>query len=375
MAEEYKVMKNAETEYKIQEKLEYLPQFCKQYIISISGFTRPLTQFAYLQRIEFFFRWLHDYNAFFAKKDNISNFTIDELGLLKKADIEEFLYHISRYGAISKNKVEEIKKELKNSDLSAKERNAILTHSKASTRNNYKSALNSLFNFFCDEEYLESNPVERIRNTKEDKKVIIALDRDQQNRTLNVIECGSEHMSVRQDNCRQLTATRDKAIYILAMRTGIRVSELVSLDVRDLDFRNHCFKVILKRGDELTVYMDDSTEEALKDWLVSRELLMLPDNEQALFVSFRGSKIGSRLSVRSVELMVKKYATLGAPEIGYKVTPHKLRSTCATETIAATGDLNFTKNKLGHKSALTTTRYIKQDEDQKRERRNILDHK
>lgn len=360
MASEYKEMKNAETEFKIQQMQEKLPKFCHSYIVSISGFNKPLTQYIYLTRLDFFFRWLADYNPYFAKKD-IIDYTIDDLGLLKKSDFEEFLHHIDVYGALSKQEIKEMRQD-----------NKVIVSSKPATRNNYMSALNSLFNYFLDNEYLSSNPVSRIRHEKEDKKVVIALDDYQQNKVMDIIENGSEHMTFQQELFRKRTAVRDKAIYLLAMHTGIRVSELVSLDIDDIDYRKHCFTVIRKRSKESVVYFDDTVEAALKDWLEDRKLMLLPDNERALFVSMKGRKIGTRLSVRSVELMVKKYAKIGVPELGSKVTPHKLRSTCATTILDKTGNLKYAQEVLDHENITTTTRYVKENEKLREENRNLL---
>ena len=92
MAREYKDQKNAETEAKIFILQKTLPDFCAGYIRSIAGYTKPLTQLAYLQRIQFFLMWLLDYNVYFNKKyDSIEQFTVQDLDKLKKADFEEFL--------------------------------------------------------------------------------------------------------------------------------------------------------------------------------------------------------------------------------------------------------------------------------------------
>ena len=363
MARQYKNQKNAEIEQKISDMLNYMPDFCHGYIVSISGYNKPLTQLAYLQRIQFFLNWLLDYNSYFAKKySSISNFTIEDIKLLKKADFEEFLHHIDVFGALSKSEIIERKKIGK-----------VTISSKTSTRNNYLSALRSLYSYLIDNEYIESSAVLKIRQRKPDKTIPIALDDYQVDKVMNVICGGSEFLTKQQEKSRLKTTIRDTAIYILALHTGIRVSELVSLDIDDIDFRQHCFKVIRKRGKEDTVYFDDTTENALQEWLIDRKNMLLPDDERALFVSTSGSKIGSRLSVRSVERMVKKYTQIGAPEVtGFHA--HSLRSSCGTKIIEKTGgDINYTKNVLGHESIMTTTRYIKDNEQQKIDRRTLLD--
>ena len=106
MAREYKEQKNAETTVKILELEAILPDFCHGYIVSISGYNKPLTQLAYLQRIHFFLQWLLEYNSFFCKHyTKINEFKVSDLELLKKADFEEFLAHISKFGAVSKEEI------------------------------------------------------------------------------------------------------------------------------------------------------------------------------------------------------------------------------------------------------------------------------
>ena len=104
------------------------------------------------------------------------------------------------------------------------------------------------------------------------------------------------------------------------------------------------------------------------DWLDVRknmkETLGIADDEDALFVSTKGVKKGTRLSVRSVEIMVKKYAKIAAPEVT-NFHAHSLRSSCATKV--------YTQSVLGHANISTTMRYVKNDEKKKKENRTLLD--
>ena len=163
MAREYKEQKNAETTVKILELETILPDFCHGYIVSISGYNKPLTQLAYLQRIQFFLQWLLEYNSFFCKHyTKINEFNVSDLELLKKADFEEFLAHISKFGAVSK---EEIKSSI--------ETGKYITESKPATRNNYLSALRSLFTYFLENDMIDTAPVLKIRQATVNKTIPI----------------------------------------------------------------------------------------------------------------------------------------------------------------------------------------------------------
>lgn len=366
MAREYKERKNAETEAKIFILQKTLPEFCSGYIRSIAGYTKPLTQLAYLQRIQFFLMWLLDYNVYFNKKyASISQFVTQDLSQLKKADFEEFLNHIQKYGAILKEELD-----------ARMQTGKYVVPSKSSTRNNYLSALRSLYSFFLENDIVDTAPVLKIRQQKVDKTIPIALTDKQAESISDTILIGSEHITGKQEASRIITSARDLAIYTLALHTGIRVSELVSLDVRDINFNEHCFKVIRKRGNEDIVYFDNTTERVLLDWLDERrdmkETLGIADDEDALFVSTKGIKRGTRLSVRSVEIMVKKYAQIAVPEVT-NFHAHSLRSSCATKVYDKSLDLVYTQSVLGHANISTTMRYVKDDEKKKKDNRTLLD--
>lgn len=366
MAREYKERKNAETEAKIFILQKALPDFCAGYIRSIAGYTKPLTQLAYLQRIQFFLMWLLDYNVYFNKKyASISQFATQDLSQLKKTDFEEFLNHIQKYGAILKEELD-----------ARMQTGKYIVPSKSSTRNNYLSALRSLYNYFLENDIVDTAPVLKIRQMKIDKTIPIALTDKQAESISDTILIGSEHITGKQEASRIITSARDLAIYTLALHTGIRVSELVSLDVRDINFDEHCFKVIRKRGNEDIVYFDNTTERVLLDWLDERrdmkETLGIADDEDALFVSTKGIKKGTRLSVRSVEIMVKKYAQIAVPEVT-NFHAHSLRSSCATNIYDKSLDLVYTQSVLGHANISTTMRYVKDDEKKKKDNRTLLD--
>lgn len=356
----YKQEKNAETLDKCQEMLDSLPGFCSGYAVSISGFNKPLTQLAYLQRISVFCRWLYEYSVYFAKKP-ITDFTIDDMALLKKADIEEFLHHLDMYGAASK---EEIK--------TARQTKTVLIGVSDATRNSYISALNSLYNYFLDNEYIEKNPMARIKHRTLGKKEVIALDDYQKDQLLQVIDYGSSKMTKKQLEDREKLSLRDHTIILLALRTGLRVSEIVGLDIDNIDFRKNTIKVHRKRDKDDTVYIDDEVKAYLLEWLEERKIFHPADEERAVFVSGKGQKTGTRLSVRSIQLLVKKYSEFAVPEIASEMHPHRLRSTFCSDLIDETHDIYYAKSAMAHENIQTTTLYIRESQHQKEANRNIL---
>ena len=94
--------------------------------------------------------------------------------------------------------------------------------------------------------------------------------------------------------------------------------------------------------------------------------------EKALFLVTFGKYKGTRLSVRSVEKLVKKYATTGAPSTRGKITPHKLRATYATDMLMATHDISLVQKSLNHESPQTTMIYADQRTIDLEKARNVL---
>src|SRR5690606_38863578 len=130
------------------------------------------------------------------------------------------------------------------------------------------------------------------------------------------------------------TKVRDFAILSLFLGTGIRISELVGLNVDDIDFNNNAFKIIRKGGNKVILYFNDEVADALKEYIVFRSKIKnLNSNEKAMFLSIQNK----RINVRSVENLVKKYAHYVTPL--KNITPHKLRSTFGTNLYRETNDI------------------------------------
>ena len=158
------------------------------------------------------------------------------------------------------------------------------------------------------------------------------------------------------------TKVRDLALLTLLLGTGIRVSECVGLDISDVDFDNLAIKVRRKGGYEDVVYFGEEVEEALLSYLDQRKhMIPMSGHEDALFLSLQNR----RMAVRSVENLVKKYASLVTTT--KKITPHKLRSSYGTTLYQETGDIYLVADVLGHKDVNTTRKhYAAMKDDHKR---------
>ncbi|MBI1869887.1 MAG: tyrosine recombinase XerC [Chlamydiae bacterium] len=197
------------------------------------------------------------------------------------------------------------------------------------------AALKSFFKYLWREGHLSVNPMRFVASPMGKRSLPSFLAVDDMTRLLNVVQ-GSDWM-----------ALRDKAILEFLYGAGIRVSELTSLHLDDVDFGSELAKVRGKGKKERLVPIGKIGLQALKKYLVERGAI----RSQALFVN----RFYERLSSRSVERMVKKYV-LSAGLLQH-VTPHTLRHSCATHMLDRGADLRAVQEILGHQNLSTTQIY------------------
>ena len=204
------------------------------------------------------------------------------------------------------------------------------SNSSKSTIDNIRRVLSSFFSWLEDEDYILKNPVRRIHKIKT-KKVVKEIISD-------------ENFEILRDNCNNI---RDLAMIELLASTGIRVGELVNLNIEDVLF-NERECIVLGKGDsERVVYFDAKTKIHLQKYLESRK-----DKSPALFVSFK--KPYKRLGINGVERRIRE---LGQGANIKKVHPHKFRRTMATNAIDKGMPIEQVQRLLGHVQIDTTMQY------------------
>jgi len=201
------------------------------------------------------------------------------------------------------------------------------------------STLRSFFKFLVREQTLSANPAKPVSTPKVEKLLPTVLTVDE---AFRLVESPSrEDKSIEAE-------LRDGAILELLYSSGIRVSELVGLNLNRLDLDLEIVKVLGKGRKERIVPVGAKAIEALKSYLTVRQD---GEGEAPLFVNLRGG----RLTDRSVARLVKKYARNSG--IFRKISPHSLRHTFATHLLDAGADLREIQEMLGHVSLSTTQRY------------------
>ena len=317
---------------------EELPRFCRQYFRGIEQTTAPRTRLAYAYDLGVFFEFLHKNNSVLSKMD-IIEFPLSVLDQITKADIEEYLEYLSYYVKVDGTEY--------TNDERGKRRKL--------------ASLRSFYNYFFRDEQIKSNPASLVPMPKLHDKEIVRLDPNEVAILLDQVEDGTK-MTKSQMKFHDKTKVRDLALLTLLLGTGIRVSECVGLDISDVDFDNLAIKVRRKGGYEDVVYFGEEVEEALLSYLDQRKhMIPMSGHEDALFLSLQNR----RMAVRSVENLVKKYASLVTTT--KKITPHKLRSTYGTTLYQETGDIYLVADVLGHKDVNTTRKhYAAMKDDHKR---------
>ncbi len=208
------------------------------------------------------------------------------------------------------------------------------------------SALRTFFRFLQRQKLISHDPVAGITGPKVGRSIPVFLTVDEM---FTLLETPNE---------KDRFMLRDGAILELLYSTGIRVAELVSRDIDDLDFETEVLRVRGKGKKERLVPVGLPAKEAVKAWLPQRQQLIAAragrgkePEKKALFLNGRGG----RLSTRSVERMVRGYGErAGITQI---VTPHALRHSFATHLLEMGADLRSVQELLGHASLSTTQRY------------------
>lgn len=327
----------------LREILATLPPFCAQYFRGIQEYTSSRTRIAYAYDIRVFFEFLHENNPIF-KKTNITKYPLSILDQITRQDIEEYLEYCTYYIKDGKEYM---------NDERGKARKL--------------SSLRSFYSYFYCNEMIEKNPAVLVSMPKLHEKEIIRLDGDEVALLLDTVESGDK-LTKQQLRFHEKTKLRDTALLTLLLGTGMRVSECVGINLQDIDLKNNGIKIRRKGGYEAVVYFGDEVEVALLDYLEQRHLIIPQEgHEDALFLSMQNK----RISVRAVEKLVKKYASLVTHL--KKITPHKLRSTYGTALYRETGDIYLVADVLGHKDVNTTRKhYAAVEEDRRRKAANIV---
>ncbi len=230
------------------------------------------------------------------------------------------------------------------------------------TRGRALSAVRSLFAWACREGILGANPAARVRTPKQDTRLPRHLRPGEVEALVETPSDPAASPYVQPEN--ESLTCRDRALLELLYATGLRVSELVSLDWPDIDLGGCVLRVMGKGGKERMVPFGQPAADALRAWLEEwdeRRALCAHEAagvaDEPVFLHHRGG----RLSDRSVRRIIDRYTAAAGVPAG--VHPHTLRHTFATHLLEHGADLRAIQELLGHSSLATTQRYTHVDID------------
>lgn len=211
------------------------------------------------------------------------------------------------------------------------------------------ACLKNYFKFIEKEGFIVKSPVADVRSVKLPKHLPKVLTQDEVVRFLDVPEGGDAPRRGRKGTpqARMFADTRDRAMLELFYATGMRISELVGLDLADIDLHDNVIRVTGKGDKQRLVLMNETAAEALKSYLACRPLV----ETRAVFLNRKGA----RITGRAIEYMfVDRLRRAG---IHKEASPHTLRHSFATHMLEGGSDLMTIKELLGHESLSTTQIY------------------
>lgn len=330
-------------DFQANDIIKELPDFSKKFFnhIKDQGMSaRTKLQYAY--DMKRFFNYLSESAGF--KGKNIKTMGASEvLDLLTIDDIQEYISSLDYYEVLDKHGNPKVKL------------------ASPSTKARRISSLRSFYRYYFRIGEIKNNLSDLMDIPKVPDKNVLIMKQEHVARLLAAVsdETGMTDGEIKRHS---KIIKRDFAIMMVLLGTGIRNSELVGLDIDDVDFYEGSLIVTRKGGDQDAVYFGSEVEEALVDYIeCDRPALLAGADEPALFVSMQHK----RISPRSVEVLMKKYADKAG--LNMKVTPHTCRRSFGTNLYEETGDIYLVADALAHTSVETTKKhYAKMSKDHKR---------
>ncbi len=312
-----------------------LPSACGDFFSAIAVTTGTFTRLAYAIDLKTFFHFLQTERFQFSHKP-LYAFTNDDLALLTQSDLTAYVEYLTFYYK-NESDGEMPVKALTNHDLAIKRK---------------LCSIRSFYDYLFKNGRIPTNVTTLVPLPKIHEKPILRLSMDEMHRMLEQAATG-DGLTPRQKAWHKLTVKRDYALLSLFLGTGVRVSECVGMNIGDVDLEDNAFLVTRKGGNQVVLYFPPEVAEALAEYMMEREKMETqPGHEEALFLSMQKR----RITQRAVQNLVKKYAAIAAP-LKPRISPHKLRSTFATNLYNKTGDIYLVADVLGHSSVDTTRKH------------------
>ena len=332
------------------EELErQLPSFLRGFFAYLRSNVLPLTRLAYLHDVRFFLQYLLS-ETDLTQAGKVRDIKLTELAQVQAVDVNMFIDYCRRYKVETEQAV--YMYENSNKTLARK-----------------KSSVSVLFKYLYRDGLVEKNITDGfdpIRVPRPGEKEVKALQDDEVMVMLDAVTAGTG-LTEREHLYWEKTKLRDKAILILFLTYGLRLSELAQLNISSFNFSRGEFKIYRKRGKESIMPLNKSATAVVTDYIEQERLpaeKLAPEHADALFLSLQGK----RMTERQIREMVKKYTSIAlhtSRRSGY--SPHKLRATAATSLIGRGNSIYDVAALLDHEQVTTTQLYAKHKANVKRD--------
>lgn len=347
------VLKEQEIIFRCEDIENQLPRFLRGYFIYLKGNVLPMTRLAYLGDVLFFFEYLVN-ETDLTSADNPKDVTLSELNNIKAVDVNIFIDYCRRY-------------------TKEKENGIYIYENNNKTLARKKSSVSVMFKQLYRDELLDKNITDGfdpIRVPKAQEREIKALQDNEVMVMLDAVSTGNG-LTKKEHQYWEKTKKRDKAILILFVTYGLRLSELQQLNVSSFNFTRGEFKIYRKRDKESVMPLNKSVTAAVEDYILNerKEIADIVDKD-ALFLSLQGT----RMSSRQIRTLVKKYTSIGMQTSrsgGY--SPHKLRATAATSLIGRGNSIFDVQALMDHEQVTTTQLYAAHKANVKRDLVNNME--
>ena len=332
------------------EELEnQLPKFMRGYFAYLRGNVLPKTRLAYLHDVKFFFKYLIE-ETDLTSAETPDKITLEELNKVKAIDVNMFIDYCRKY-KVETDKATYIY-ENNNKSLARK-----------------RSSVSVLFKQLYRDELLAKNITDGfdpIRVPKPGEREIKALQDDEVMIMLDAVSTGTG-LTSHERSYWEKTRLRDKAILMLFLTYGLRLSELHQLNISSFNWNRGEFIIYRKRGKESLMPLNKSATAVLHDYIDNERAddnTLGDEHKDALFLSLQGK----RMTERQIRELVKKYTSIAlntTRKAGY--SPHKLRATAATSLIGRGNSIFDVAALLDHEQVTTTQLYARQKINVKRD--------
>lgn len=333
------VLKEQEIIRQCQEIEAELPAFLRGFFAYLRGNVLPMTRLAYLHDIRFFCNYLVSETAL-TEAEIPRQIKLTDFQEILAVDINAFIDYCRRYETETESAV--YVHENNNKTLARK-----------------KSSLSVMFKQLYRDGLLEKNITDGfdpIRVPKAQEREIKALQDDEVMIMLDAVSTGAG-LTKKELQYWEKTKKRDKAILVLFLTYGLRLSELQMLNVSSFNFSRGEFTIYRKRNKESKMPLNQSVSMVINEYLQTERAnddTVMEEHKDALFLSLQGK----RMTERQIRELVKKYTSIGlssSREAGY--SPHKLRATAATSLIGRGNSIYDVQALLDHEQVTTTQLY------------------